>query len=657
MSNPEANAAPQGAPNPASMSLDSALELIEAKTAQEFVGAMEARGDFKYKGIKRIFDQIADWTGNFASRGILPSYEQIARDSEMPEERVQQYLLELLGRGQSDAKLVFGMPALQFIAGANAGLSSMPVFCRPTQAEGTTARKYLQTYNEKNLSALSKWIDGRGKPNEAKYRDYVLKAIQSDKLRDTQARNEIVKYFYTTLDDSAERRKLAYSLFARPVLQKLVDTKKLLLIKSQAPNGKGISGVFYPGMAEMDLRLETLGKYYFDSIVRESGEFSPERLQQSLATIDGGRYESLSDGQRQVVEELFLIAPTVSRQRKERVEQEKKKGLEEALEMLAKFPRVVEAAVMRNVSETTLQALKGVNGVLSAEFPNRGVLTDFFLHKTCVADAVKAAREAFDKTGDDSQVRILSAMGLEKYLDQDQYKAFLDLEQRVLFQQVPLLRKLWRMLFGRTKLDQKEIVAIKRKIEVELQKEKDRLREKQAKDAQKKLAAERLEAENAAANAGSNRKKASSEDKGGNFEAPEPEDPAEVNERLQKEQDAKDRLKKICDILDGAWSKNQHPNRTHLVETMGDMDEDELIIFLKKYGRKEVLSFKVRSEKPEYVWPILISRRYLRRNGKALSAKVSEAANKQRNANMPDQEKFNVASSIEDFLGRVLPKL
>jgi hypothetical protein len=635
-------------------SLESALELIEAKSAQEFVSAMEARGDFKFKGIKRIFDQIHDWTGNFASRGILPSYEQIARDSEMPEERVQQYLSELMGRGQSDARLVFAMPALQFIAGANAGISSMPVFCRPTQSEGTTARKYLQTYNEKNLSALVKWIDGRGAPNQAKFRDYLTQAIQAEKLRETQARNEIVKYFYTSLDDTPERRKLAYSLFARPVLQKLVDTKKLLLIKSQAPNGRPISGVFYPGTAETDARLQILGDYYFHHIIREGGEFSTERLQQSLATIDAGRYEGMSEGQRQVVEELFLLAPTVSRQRKEAAETEKKKGLEEALDMLGKFPRVVEAAVMRNVSDTTLQALKGVNGVLSAEFPHRGTLTDFYLHKSCVADAIKAAREAFDNGGDDAQVRILSAMGLEKYLDKDQYKAFLDLEQRVLFQQVPLLQKLWRMLFGRTKLDQKEVVKIKRKIQAELDKEKERLREREAKQAQKKLATERLQAEGDVADEAKDRAKDSSN---ASYEPPEPEDPEAVKEKLQKDEEAKNQLKKIVDIIDEAWSKGMHPNRTYLIEKLGNMTEDELIMFLKKYGRKEVLSFRVRSEKEEYIWPILITRRYLRRNGKALSSKITEQANKQRNAKMPDQEKFNVASSIEDFLGRVLPKL
>ncbi|MEQ9364011.1 MAG: hypothetical protein RIF32_07205, partial [Leptospirales bacterium] len=591
---------------------------------------------------------------NFASRGILPSYEQIARDSEMPEERVQQYLSELMGRGQSDARLVFAMPALQFIAGANAGISSMPVFCRPTQSEGTTARKYLQTYNEKNLSALVKWIDGRGAPNQAKFRDYLTQAIQAEKLRETQARNEIVKYFYTSLDDTPERRKLAYSLFARPVLQKLVDTKKLLLIKSQAPNGRPISGVFYPGTAETDARLQILGDYYFHHIIREGGEFSTERLQQSLATIDAGRYEGMSEGQRQVVEELFLLAPTVSRQRKEAAETEKKKGLEEALDMLGKFPRVVEAAVMRNVSDTTLQALKGVNGVLSAEFPHRGTLTDFYLHKSCVADAIKAAREAFDNGGDDAQVRILSAMGLEKYLDKDQYKAFLDLEQRVLFQQVPLLQKLWRMLFGRTKLDQKEVVKIKRKIQAELDKEKERLREREAKQAQKKLATERLQAEGDVADEAKDRAKDSSN---ASYEPPEPEDPEAVKEKLQKDEEAKNQLKKIVDIIDEAWSKGMHPNRTYLIEKLGNMTEDELIMFLKKYGRKEVLSFRVRSEKEEYIWPILITRRYLRRNGKALSSKITEQANKQRNAKMPDQEKFNVASSIEDFLGRVLPKL
>lgn len=635
--------------------LQGALEVVDARSAQEFVAAMESRGDFKYKGIKKIYDQIADATANYVSRGILPGLDQLIRDAEMPEERVHQYVSVMLGRGESSqSRLIFYLPALSFISGSNTRVDAAPVFCRPTQAEGTSARKYLSIYNDKNYKALEKWISGRPSMLGSKLKDYLMKALQAGRLRDTQARNELVKYFYTDLDDNPERRKLSYTLFARPVLQKLVDERKLLLYKGQAPNGRDISGVFYPNMDELNDRIHILGEYFFQNITKDGGEYDADRLSQVLSGFDGTKYESIGESDRQVVDELLLCSGAVVRHKKESVEREKKKSVEEAMEMLAKMPRVAEAAVFKGVDDETLGALRGVNGVLHTEFPYRGAVTDFFLHKTCVEDAVRSARESFDNQGDDTQVRILAAMGLQKYLSSDQYKAFLDLEQRVLFQQIPLVQRIWRMLFGRTKLDQKEVVKIKNKIQADQDKEKVRLRELEARKAQKKLAAERLQAESEAREVA--RQKVDG-DSGGGFGAPEPEDPAEVNKKLEAEQDAKDRLKKICDILDEAWSANKHPNRTDLVERLGDMSEDDLIMFLKKYGRKEVLSFRVRSEKPEYVWPILVSRRYLRRNGKKLHGQVKDAADKQRQANMPDQEKFNIATSIEDFLGRVLPKL
>ncbi|MBX7058553.1 MAG: hypothetical protein K1X75_10855 [Leptospirales bacterium] len=643
----------------AALDLEGAIRVMSARPAEEQVQALESRGDFKFRGIIKVFDLIRDWSNSFTQRGILPSFDQLARDTELPEEKIRLYLLELLGRGSSSDRYIVYFPALQFIAGAGARITSMTVFCRPAASDGETARRYLTMYNNKNLQALEKWIGARTAQDPARIREQMTKAIQAGKVRETQARGEIVRLFYTDFDDNPERRKVAYMLYARPVIQKLIEERKLLYLQTELPGGRKINGVYFHNARDLEERFKALAEYYTKRIDRaESSEApEPDAVMQRLRAFSA-QYASLAEADQQVYDDLFLITPAITRSRKEHSEQVRRQTLEQALDQLAKIPRVADATAFRNVDSETMAQLRNVNGVLYAEYPYRGRITDFFLHKNMINEAVKTARDAFDQRNDDAQVFILSAMGLERFLDKDQYKAFLDLEQRVLFEQLPLIVRLWRMLTGRGKLAQREIVQTKQKAAAEQQRELLRLREEEARQTRKKLISERMSGEEGSQAAKSSATERGDSEAGGRgVEAPEPQSEEEKYEQVQEEQRARDILKKIVDTLDAAWDQKLLPNREYVLQYVKELDEDSLILFLKKYGRKEVLSFRIRNDKPEYVWPILISRRYLRRSGKKLLARVQEEADAQRKASMPNQEKFDVASSIEDFLGRVLPKL
>ena len=87
------------------------------------------------------------------------------------------------------------------------------------------------------------------------------------------------------------------------------------------------------------------------------------------------------------------------------------------------------------------------------------------------------------------------------------------------------------------------------------------------------------------------------------------------------------------------------------------MQEDELMFFMKKYCIHKVYSFFIKIDKPEYVWPFFITRRYLRRNGKKMLANVRDEMKVQRAALMPNQERYDVLTHIEGFLEKVLPKI
>jgi hypothetical protein len=63
------------------------FEVLDLQQSTEFVQALEARGDFKFKGIFKVFQTILDWTGRFSSTNILPSSDQIAKDVEIVQDR------------------------------------------------------------------------------------------------------------------------------------------------------------------------------------------------------------------------------------------------------------------------------------------------------------------------------------------------------------------------------------------------------------------------------------------------------------------------------------------------------------------------------------------------------------------------------------------
>ena len=115
-------------------------------------------------------------------------------------------------------------------------------------------------------------------------------------------------------------------------------------------------------------------------------------------------------------------------------------------------------------------------------------------------------------------------------------------------------------------------------------------------------------------------------------------------------------LARMIGILDEAWQRGELPNRESLLPHFPELDENLLIAFLKKHGRKDIFSYRIHHDKPEYQWPVLISKQYIRKNGRKLLEKAKAEADTQRKASMPNQEKFDIASALEDFLNRLMVK-
>lgn len=90
-------------------------------------------------------------------------------------------------------------------------------------------------------------------------------------------------------------------------------------------------------------------------------------------------------------------------------------------------------------------------------------------------------------------------------------------------------------------------------------------------------------------------------------------------------------LERVLDILDDYWSNLQYPDRNILLYEMdGEIDEDGMINFLKKFGKNDIYSFMVRNQEDKYTFPILITKRYLKKKGKELLEKASSIIDEQK---------------------------
>ena len=119
---------------------------------------------------------------------------------------------------------------------------------------------------------------------------------------------------------------------------------------------------------------------------------------------------------------------------------------------------------------------------------------------------------------------------------------------------------------------------------------------------------------------------------------------------------AEELTKKILDFIDSEWNQGKYPDRTSVLKHATELNgnENALIFFLKKHGAKHLLSFQISSQSGKFPWPILITRKYLRSNGRTMLKKASEEVNRQNSAAMPDQFKYDLSISLERFLSKAL---
>lgn len=638
------------------------MEVMDLQQATELAQSMEARGDFKYKGIFRVFTSVLDWTNKYSSNGILPTREQIARDNDIELDRVKEYIRELMGK--SGARMIVAMPAVDFVGGHGSDLLRFIVYCRPGKNDGNTASKYYTSYQDKNLKAISRWLESRPGRLSPEFADLIYEKIEQGRLPDTQDGAEIARNFYSELDATPEKKRNTYTIYARPIIQKLIESKQLLYLATKEGAPAQYKAIFHNNMEHLQERFRVLAEYFLENIYEGSPpeQLNADSMRPMVESVISGKFGSLSTGYKQVVLEIMLLIPTLGKLKTEKEEKEKQQDLEKILNDLAKRPGLVDLARMKLKSDDIRNRVIRAQSVIYTEYPFNGRLSEFILHTNGIAGALKSAFDRLEKAGDDTEMMILSAMGIEKYLDQEQLKMFREMEQKALFDRLPWYVKLWRAMTGRFHLKPEESVKLKSQTMKQMEEEKLRLRTVEARREQKRIVSERMKEgksksgdDSAPIRTPSSSNVPPAPEEGIGMEEEEESAPA-LSQKSEEAIKAEETLKKIVQDLDQAWERGEFPNREFLLQKFPEFDEDTLILFLKKYGRKEIYSFRIKHDKPEYQWPILITRRYIKQNGRKMLSRAMSDADEQRSAMMPNQEKFDIATSIEDFLNRLFTK-
>ncbi len=647
------------------------LKVADYNTALQLTQSLESRGDFQYKGIHKLLLVIGDWTDKYVANKILPNADQLTREMNIEKEKIDQYLRELCTKYNPPIVKKICMVDFNPTGDASDGkidsyLRLNPVFARPQPADASTSHRYVDGVNSTTFSSIQRWAkEKRIFPGKEELIKRIHTAILENKLTDTYASTEIGSLFNDPLDVTPGLKQVTVNIHLKPVLKKLVEQKTLFFFRNENALNPGNRSVFYYNVQDEILaRIEAYKSFLNDRLLPELqkigavGSLSSEEQESTRALVNAVMpYLSPAYGdQKTAMEELLALIHFEEEDKEKKEKEEKKVKLGEILDYIKSANRLVDLNFLRfrgqQIEEDIRNLVANHEQILHTEFADKNTLYTYVLHKLSISGAIEAARKVFATTGNDSEIRILDRMKIKDFIDNRDLIATYDkLEISSLFKYLPFFTRLWRNIFGNPTVHKYEAEQIRAHNAVELNKRVMEARTKKIQEDAAKLAEKRVKEKEAKEQSEKNARKQSSsqskDDKVPSSSASKDIDP--MNAKL---------LERVLDVLDDYWSNRQYPDRNILLYEMeGEINEEGLINFLKKFGKNEIFSFMVRNQEERYTFPILVTKRYLKKNGRDLMEKASAIINEQKDASMPDQDLFDFCISLDDFLKKTLPKI
>ena len=651
---------------------DSTLQIykvLDFSAAQQAVQTLETR-DFSYKGIFKLFTVVSEWTEKFSVNKALPNENQLMREIGLDREQVEHFIYELCFKHkvpllkkfitlEYDPSNKIKTETLSHILAKNT------VFCRPTNTDAGSAMRYAVACNDISLASVSKAVKNNRVPfTGEKFKDFLFTKINGNRLHETYSSFDVIQLFNCPYDTNPSLKKATLESHIDPLLKRLADEKVFIYFFNNRTKKTGNQSVYLFNHREeilerIDIYIDYLRRHIIPDLQKLGviGKIAEEEYEGfgTLATKVLHYVDDSYGDQKTVLEELLLLETYHDNFQEEQAKQQLKVKIEEILKLLVNANRMVDVNNIRingeTLSKELVPSIIANENILHAEYDDNKSFYEFILHKSCIKKAVENAKKEYRISGNDVMIRILEKMNVMSFLDADGKKEFYQIENESLFKYLPFFTRMWRTLLGNIYVTQEEAAVIRN---AQKEEQKKRIMQSKVKIIQKektRIAEERLKSN-----------EPSAEIVKGNdpqeFESNNPDDPDSTTAKqlaFIEEKDAKELLKRIISIIDQAWDARTLPDREYLNKALDNaLSEEQLVAFLKKYGNKEVVSFIIKTKLEKFKWPVLITRTYIKRKGNALLEFAKKETDEQRKSRIPNQEKYDVYTSVEDFLGKVL---
>lgn len=660
------------------------------KEAEIIIRQLESRGDFKFKGISKVFATIQKMTADFWVKNSLPTVDSLARGTEIPPKQIVSYIKEMMkGRMPLVRKLslIESDPRKNGSRGVPE-IASFDVFCRPTAKDEFSAEPYLAEFNRRNHKVLVNYFKKVYKPRDEKQmRQFLLTNIQAGTFPTTYISHVIKELLLSGFEPTPEDENFQMETVVKPIMRQLVNDRVLFFGKNQTNKELCVQNIILvQDKTELKTRFKVLNDYFEERIL---GKLMQEKIIQEsqIQEIFGEEGDELTEAEKfgkvydlvyplieknpknieyQVLSELMIFYPYVAASEKKEKEAHQRQEYESLIGQIREAPRVVDVKAFKlngkPLKDNIIQRIRSDEQVLTTEYPNRKRVGVFAVHKENVSNVLKAARMSLDVQKNDTEIQILSQMGVRNFLSEKEVAALEDSEMKALAGYLPIFRRLWNMLFGR-KPTVEQVQEVKKHLSMETQRELTQARKSEEAERRKQFEKEVAEKVKADEKAAKERKEklaqASSEGPEGKTEGEGGDGQSDLElekATLEREEKNREIVDKIEKTIDDAWKSGGVPNRMTIVRAFPEFEEAQILRFMKSHCRGKVRSFKVNYDSEKYKWPVFITARFIKSRGNQLLRQAKEKSDAQRKAQFPNQEEFEYWFALEDFLTRQLGK-
>lgn len=634
-------------------------KILDYDSALEVVQNMETK-DSRNRGIVRLFTSLAAWGDKYVTSRVLPNLEMLVKELSMDKAKVEGFLTDLAFR--SLVPIIRKVTVLDYdpISSPKSEflheiLNRNTVFLRPPSMDGDSCIRIVNFCNEGSLNNIERALGGnRNRFSGAKFKEFIFTKVASNRLSETYANWDISQLYNCKYDTTKAMKEGTFFIHLKPLLKMLTDDKVLLFFRNEKATKLPNKTIFlYNDPEEIIERKNIYFEYLIEKIIpnfvrlglmsqpKEEELANPKQLAESALKFMDANFGD----EKYLAEEIVILENHLDTYKKEMFQKELSEKVQEILKYLESSGKLSKVRNLRLNEEPlppeVVNSLLSNPSVFHVEHEDSNSVNIYVLHKSSVKEAIYLAKRLYEETGNDLEVRVLSRMHIIDSLDELQKKTFMEVETLSLFKYLSIFVRIWRTLFGKNKISEVEAELLRSKLDQSQKRNIELLKAKEIEEETKRRVQEKMKASKP--------------------ETPSKKSPSKTKEaQPKKSQELLQVLEKISFILDSAWDSRTYPDREYLSESFGDSyTEEELLDLMKKNFSKEILSFQIKSatQPPKFKWPILVTRDYLKKNGKHILEKTKKEYDKEKTAVVPNQEKFDLYSSLEEFLERTLKKI